>query len=973
MLDALLGRRPIAMHGGTVYESDDEFEPVEPPQRRNSFDANTADMAEFEAASSHSFRDMLGSLSVESGHSWSIPSNEIKLERIIGRGSNHVVVHKATWKEVIDVAVKVIPKVECTTSELENLGKEVKVLMRMSNHPAVLHFYGVCEDAISYKLVMEYCERGSLMDWIKKARSRPAVMQQQLNWPRRLDIALRVAEGMACLHVQHVLHRDLKSPNVLLTARMDVKVADFGFSRFTEDCASACASINGPTNLRWLPPEVLDEGEDGKTRWTPAADIYGYGVILWELLTLELPYSDMDNIKLMVRCRSAEGLQLPIPAPDKVPGGTFSGLEDFLALMRSCLAKKPKERPESFKVIIDRLKQIRMADAVSRRNSSQASTPAGGISAATSAATAGAGAVGPITPAQSRQPEHPGASQQAQEQQPDHGPAAQQQRQQQPEAPPPNSLPAPSPGSGLHPALQQRTSSAGGPPTPPLRPTSPSSGGVQPAPAQGYRPPLLRRSMQQSTLPRHAEMEQEEQRQQQVQDAQATGAQGEGHEATMQTPFVQPGEMVPPQGERFPTIRGHEQSRNRSYPPPAFPPVSSSSNAGGGGAMGSGSSTTARYSDGRSWVSAADGSDSSSRRGSSSHIAFSDYRGSVLQGQRDRDQVGSSRHSYDSSYSQGQEEEEYRRAITKMLRWFKQMDIDRSGAIDQSELAKGMDALTDDTADDSARETMLIALLEEFSECDLNGDGTVDAAEFLVLNGRLLRTQYASQGKVFDVQVYEKECQAMLAAEMSMVGAGEAAAEKVAREGDEVSVYRGITQEYVCWFKELDCDKDRKLSLMEVRQYIIQEPDDSQMDQFHLMLEVHDRFADYDSNSDGYLNRHDYLHLCARILTEEHHRQGFPDFDEEMCRYQLYYHVLDDGNGVEYDKILKKGIKAIGWPPYSCDPRGPVRILFAQKAAQVKSCAVGSGTYFNNKDFTRLLRLMALALGQTHVQRPGRR
>ncbi len=80
-------------------------------------------------------------------------------------------------------------------------------------NPSSQQCYGVLEDETHYMIVMELCERGSLMDLLKQARDQPEVAEK-LSWPVRLDIAHRIASGMALIHAESVLHRDLKSPNV---------------------------------------------------------------------------------------------------------------------------------------------------------------------------------------------------------------------------------------------------------------------------------------------------------------------------------------------------------------------------------------------------------------------------------------------------------------------------------------------------------------------------------------------------------------------------------------------------------------------------------------------------------------------------------------------------------------------------------------------------------------------------------------
>jgi serine/threonine protein kinase len=152
-------------------------------------------------------------------------------------------------------------------------------MMASLRHPSIVMYLGVCLDPPA--VVTEYCARGSLADVLKRARTSP-LLAAQLDWARRLNMALDAAKGMLYLHscAPPIIHRDLKSANLLVDRHWRVRVCDFNLSRVLED--SAVLSSVAATNPRWLAPEILS----GKG-YTFASDVYSFGwVPRWVVLLL---------------------------------------------------------------------------------------------------------------------------------------------------------------------------------------------------------------------------------------------------------------------------------------------------------------------------------------------------------------------------------------------------------------------------------------------------------------------------------------------------------------------------------------------------------------------------------------------------------------------------------------------------------------------------------------------------------------
>lgn len=226
-------------------------------------------------------------------------------------------------------------------------------MMASLRHPNVLAFIGMCQ--VPPCVITEYCAKGSMTDVLRIGRKDPA-KAAQLTWSRRLAMALDAAKGMLYLHQREpaIIHRDLKSANLLVDSHWRVKVSDFNLSKLMEESHSGGGqSTLGAMNPRWLAPELL-QGEKA----TQASDVYAFGVVLWELLTWELPWEGQNPWSLVSMI--INGGRLTIPPRAELPGPdakTFAGLDGYLALLQRCWAQNEFERPP-FSEIIPALRRL---------------------------------------------------------------------------------------------------------------------------------------------------------------------------------------------------------------------------------------------------------------------------------------------------------------------------------------------------------------------------------------------------------------------------------------------------------------------------------------------------------------------------------------------------------------------------------------------------------------------------------------
>ncbi|XP_031090520.1 probable serine/threonine-protein kinase SIS8 isoform X3 [Ipomoea triloba] len=261
-----------------------------------------------------------------------IPWEDISMGERIGLGS-YGEVYRGEWHGT-EVAVKKFLDQDIIGESLEEFKSEVRIMKRL-RHPNVVLFMGAVTRPPNLSIVTEFLHRGSLYRLIHRPNN-------QLDERKRLRMALDAARGMNYLHncTPMIVHRDLKSPNLLVDKNWVVKVCDFGLSRMKHSTFLSSRSTAG--TAEWMAPEVLrNEPSDEK------CDVYSYGVILWELCTLQQPWGGMNPMQVV----GAVGFQhrrLDIP-DDMDPA--------IADIIRKCWQTDPRLRP-SFAEIMAALKPL---------------------------------------------------------------------------------------------------------------------------------------------------------------------------------------------------------------------------------------------------------------------------------------------------------------------------------------------------------------------------------------------------------------------------------------------------------------------------------------------------------------------------------------------------------------------------------------------------------------------------------------
>lgn len=251
-----------------------------------------------------------------------INHEDVKFVKEIGQGqSGSVHLGNLNGKEV---AVKVLHRRSLSPMELESFQREVFVLSNLS-HPALLKLFGYTEEP-PFLMVTEYMANGSLFSVLRK---KPETLTPTV----RTLIAMDVARGLEFLHGRGIIHRDMKSLNVLLDANNRAKIGDFGMARLQ----SKGIKTGMIGTAHWMAPEVLMSCPSYDSK----VDVYSYGILLWELLTGDMPYKDMNPAQVI---GSVIHDQLRPPIPGDAP-------PKLAALIRKCWDADPAQRPSMTRVV----------------------------------------------------------------------------------------------------------------------------------------------------------------------------------------------------------------------------------------------------------------------------------------------------------------------------------------------------------------------------------------------------------------------------------------------------------------------------------------------------------------------------------------------------------------------------------------------------------------------------------------------
>ncbi|CEG36325.1 tkl protein kinase [Plasmopara halstedii] len=265
--------------------------------------------------------------------------SEITLRKCLSRGGFGLV-FLGEFKGRQVAVKKIRPDRSNDPQDLKAFLREIILMARLS-HPRIVEYIGVAWDRLQQiSAVTEYMESGDLRHVLRTYQRQG----NPLTWTTsKISIALHIAEALQYLHshTPKVIHRDLKSKNVLINMHLEAKLTDFGVARMQSHAMTA-----GIGTSFWIAPEVLLGRE-----YDEQADIYSFGVVLSEIDTNDYPFWNDAN------CNSPRGklqeadILRQVVTGNKRPQFSPDCPDGILSIATVCLQENPKDRPNALAVV----------------------------------------------------------------------------------------------------------------------------------------------------------------------------------------------------------------------------------------------------------------------------------------------------------------------------------------------------------------------------------------------------------------------------------------------------------------------------------------------------------------------------------------------------------------------------------------------------------------------------------------------
>jgi serine/threonine protein kinase len=249
-----------------------------------------------------------------------IPASDLRLDESLGAGGFGTVARAIRLSSGEILAVKEVRSDNLTMATWASLYSELAVMADL-HHRYVLELVGAHIHE-PYRIVTRFAAGKSLFDRMHKPGAVP------ISPLKMTAIAYQVAVGMAYLRELRIVHRDLKTMNILLDDDDNAKIADFGLAGSVTEEGKLSGRVGTP---HYTAPEVL-EGKD----YGPKVDVYSYGIMLWEMATAQIPYVNKTHEEI---CDLVIGKNWRLPFTSNVS-------EDLKKLISACWSRNPADRPE---------------------------------------------------------------------------------------------------------------------------------------------------------------------------------------------------------------------------------------------------------------------------------------------------------------------------------------------------------------------------------------------------------------------------------------------------------------------------------------------------------------------------------------------------------------------------------------------------------------------------------------------------
>ncbi|VVB07630.1 unnamed protein product [Arabis nemorensis] len=281
----------------------------------------------------------------------SVATKGFSSDLIVGDGSFGFV-YRAKLSNGVVVAVKKLDP--DALQGFREFSAEMETLGRL-RHPNIVRILGYCISGPDRVLIYEFLEKGSLDYWLHETNTATTADSSPLSWSTRVNIAHGVAKGLSYLHglPKPIIHRDIKSSNVLLDSDFVAHIADFGLARRMEESRSHVSTQVAGT-MGYMPPEYWG----GYTAATVKADVYSFGILMLEMATQRRPnwpvVVEEKEVGLAQWAVMMEGQNRYCEMVHEgvvVGDGEEKSVEEYMRIACLCIKESTRERPTMNQVV----------------------------------------------------------------------------------------------------------------------------------------------------------------------------------------------------------------------------------------------------------------------------------------------------------------------------------------------------------------------------------------------------------------------------------------------------------------------------------------------------------------------------------------------------------------------------------------------------------------------------------------------
>ncbi|CAG8803101.1 6285_t:CDS:2 [Gigaspora margarita] len=203
------------------------------------------------------------------------------------RGNEDSPLVKKLLNGAIEVACKRTKIIDDSTSESQRIQTQLAILGKLKDSPNILKFYGLSKVSNYQVMVFEWAELGTLQELYGG---------NDIACRSKVQIALDICRGLVFLHTCEILHHDIRCANILMTLRLEPKIANFKYARHDSSHTNKINCLN--EIIPWMAPEKLKETPENPVRYTFKCEIFSFGMMLWELAFEKIPYANVEKNKI---------------------------------------------------------------------------------------------------------------------------------------------------------------------------------------------------------------------------------------------------------------------------------------------------------------------------------------------------------------------------------------------------------------------------------------------------------------------------------------------------------------------------------------------------------------------------------------------------------------------------------------------------------------------------------------------------